>query len=79
VESRASPARESAQTGHSPDEIIAQYPNLSLPDVYAALAYYYDNRLAIDRQAEEDERFAEELRQKMGPGPLEAKNGQQRR
>jgi uncharacterized protein (DUF433 family) len=62
-----------AQSGHSPDEILACFPHITLADVHAALAYYYDNREAIDRQAEEDERFVESLREKLGPGPLEAK------
>jgi len=62
-----------AQSGHTPDEILAHYPSLTLADVHAALAYYYDNREEIDRRAAEDERFAEELRQTLGPGPLEQK------
>ena len=63
-----------AQTGHSPDEILAHYPGLTLADVHAALAYYYDNRRAIDDQVAEDDRFAHALREKLGPGPLEAKS-----
>src|SRR2546421_1383295 len=62
-----------AQSGHSPDEILTHYPSLTLADIHAALAYYYDNRDQIDRRAVEDERFADELRQKLGPGPLERK------
>jgi|SRR5580704_9823900 uncharacterized protein (DUF433 family) len=62
-----------AQSGQSPDEILASFPHLTLADVHAALAYYYDNREAIDRDAAEDEQFAQSLRQKMGPGPLEEK------
>jgi uncharacterized protein (DUF433 family) len=62
-----------AQAGQSPDEILTHYPHLSLSDVHAALAYYYDNRQAIDADAVEDERFVEELRRKLGPGPLEEK------
>lgn len=60
-----------AQAGHSPDEILSAYPHLTLADIYAALAYYYDNREAIEAQIVEDGRFADELRQKLGPGPLE--------
>jgi hypothetical protein len=62
-----------AQSGHSPDEILAHYPSLTLADVHAALAYYYDNRDEIERVAAEDERFADDLRRRIGPGPLEAK------
>ncbi len=30
--------------GLSPDEIVQEYPQLSLADVHAALAYYWDHR-----------------------------------
>jgi len=36
--------------GLSPDEIVSGYPQLSLADVYAALAYYHDHREEIDQQ-----------------------------
>jgi len=61
-----------AQGGESPDEILLRFPHLTLSDVHAALAYYYDNREAIDEQAAEDDRFAEQFRESAGPGPLEA-------
>lgn len=31
------------QSGYEPDEITQLYPDLSLADVYRALAYYFDN------------------------------------
>lgn len=49
--------------GRSADEIAAEY-DLSLADVYAALAYYYDNRDLIDESIREQETFVEALRQK---------------
>ena len=36
------------QKGMEPEEIVAQYGNLSLAQVHAALAYYYANRSEID-------------------------------
>ena len=48
--------------GHSADEIATEY-NLTLADVYAALAYYYDHRLEIDQTIKADEAFVEILRQ----------------
>src|SRR5271154_257976 len=62
-----------AQAGQTPDEILAHFPSVTLSDVHAALAFYYDNRDAIDRQAAEDAQFVEELHKKLGPGPLEKK------
>ena len=34
--------------GNSPEQIHEEYPHLSLAQIYAALAYYYDNRQEID-------------------------------
>lgn len=48
--------------GRSADEIAAEY-DLSLADVYAALAYYHDNREIIDKSIREQETFVEALRQ----------------
>ena len=46
--------------GMSADEICAEY-DLSLADVYAALAYYFDHRVDIDQRIEDSEAFVEEL------------------
>ncbi len=48
--------------GRSADEIATDY-DLSLGDVYAALAYYFDHRETIDRELEESQPFIEALRQ----------------
>jgi uncharacterized protein (DUF433 family) len=47
--------------GRSADEIATEY-DLSLADVYAALAYYYDHREEIDRELAEDEEFVAAMR-----------------
>ena len=47
--------------GKSADEIATEY-DLTLADVYAALAYYFDHREEIDRRIAEDHGFAEALR-----------------
>ena len=49
--------------GLSVDEIATEY-DLTLADVHAALAYYFDHRSEIDRSIEEGEAFAETLRQR---------------
>jgi uncharacterized protein (DUF433 family) len=43
------------QLGLAPDEIVSQFPQITLADVHAALAYYYDHREEIRRQMAEDE------------------------
>jgi uncharacterized protein (DUF433 family) len=47
--------------GRSADEIAAEY-DLTLADVYAALAYYFDHREEIDARMAADRAFAEALR-----------------
>ena len=47
--------------GKSADEIAAEY-ELTLADVYAALAYYFDHQVEIDRSIAEGNAFAEALR-----------------
>jgi uncharacterized protein (DUF433 family) len=47
--------------GLSADEIAAEY-GLTLSEVYAALAYYYDHCAEIDDSIRADQAFVEELR-----------------
>ncbi len=49
--------------GKGADEIATEY-DVTLADVYAALAYYFDHRSEIDRTIEESAAFAEALRQR---------------
>lgn len=56
--------------GLSVDEIVDQYPQLTMADVYAALAYYWDHRDEIERKIAEDDAFAEQLR-RQAPSLLE--------
>ena len=48
--------------GKSADEIASDY-DITLADVYAALAYYFDHRNEIDRSLEESRAFVNTLRQ----------------
>ncbi len=49
--------------GLSADEIAAEY-DLTLADVYAALAYYYDHRAEIDASIRKDEALVAQLRER---------------
>lgn len=51
--------------GRSADKIAAEY-DLTLGDVYAALAYYFDHRVDIDASTACSEEFIESLRLKTG-------------
>lgn len=44
------------------DEIVSEY-GVTLADVHAALAYYFDNRDELDRSIADGEAFVEQLRQ----------------
>ena len=44
--------------------IVAQFPQITLADVYAALAYYHDHREEIQESMQQDEEFAAAMRAK---------------
>ena len=48
--------------GKCADEIATEY-DLTLADVYAALAYYFDHREEIDQSIQEGEEFVKAFRQ----------------
>jgi uncharacterized protein (DUF433 family) len=63
--------------GLSPDEILLHYPLLHYPmitlaDVYAALAYYYDHRDEIQQQIQAGEEFAAQIQAEF-PSKLQQK------
>ncbi|MBW4554597.1 MAG: DUF433 domain-containing protein [Trichormus sp. ATA11-4-KO1] len=60
--------------GLSSDEIVSQYPSITLADVYAALAYYHDHLEEIRQQIRDDEEFAKQL-QAQTPSLLQQKLG----
>src|SRR4051812_14042367 len=47
--------------GMSADDIVAQFPGLSLSDVHTALAYYFDHRDEIQDEMRADAATAERL------------------
>jgi uncharacterized protein (DUF433 family) len=62
--------------GMTPEEIAATYPGLSLPAIYAALAYDHAHRGEIDADRAADEKFVAELQAKAGPSLLRQKQAQ---
>jgi uncharacterized protein (DUF433 family) len=63
--------------GMSPEEIVDRYPTITLADVHAALAYYWDHRDEIERAIADEHAFVEEFRRNYA-GPLEEKLKQPR-
>jgi hypothetical protein len=59
--------------GMNPAEIVSEHPSITLIDVHAALAYYYENRERIDADIEASKRYAEEIKAKAGPSRLQEK------
>jgi uncharacterized protein (DUF433 family) len=56
--------------GWSPEEIHFQHPDLSLSQIHAALAYYYDHQQAFDAAIEEQLQRVEALMAQAGESPV---------
>jgi uncharacterized protein (DUF433 family) len=63
--------------GMSPDEIVSHIPTITLADVHAALAYYFDHIEEIQQEMRAERAFADDLRG-IHPSLLEAKLRQER-
>jgi uncharacterized protein (DUF433 family) len=48
--------------GLSADEIIEQFPHLTLPQVHDALSYYYENKQELDSKYEDEQEFVKQLK-----------------
>ena len=59
------------------DEIVSHVPSITLADVHAALAYYFDHVEEIQQEMVAERAFAEEFRRDH-PSMLEAKLRQER-
>jgi uncharacterized protein (DUF433 family) len=57
--------------GMTPTQIAATYPTITLSQVHAALAYYYDHRDEIQAAIEEERDFIEEQKAKTPPSKLQ--------
>ncbi|HKZ49400.1 MAG TPA: DUF433 domain-containing protein [Candidatus Nanoarchaeia archaeon] len=51
--------------GKTPDDIIRAHPHLSLAQVHAALAYYYEHVAEIKAEISSNETIVSELKQKL--------------
>jgi len=64
--------------GSSPEEMHFQYPHLSLAQIHAALAYYYDHQPELDAEIERRLTYADELAKRGLESPLRKKLLKQR-
>ena len=58
--------------GLSPDQIVHEFPQLTLADVYAALSYFWEQREAMLAQLEADRQAVEKWKQE-NPSLLQEK------
>ena len=49
--------------GMSPEDIHKAYPHLSLAQIHAALSYYYDHKIEIDREIQHELAYADAMRE----------------
>lgn len=59
--------------GWSPEELHFQFPHLSLGQIHAALAYYWDHKGDLDADIDRRARYAEQARREAGPSVVKAK------
>jgi len=59
--------------GWSPEELHFQHPNLTLGQIYSALAYYWDHQGALDEDIERRLDFVNQTRKISEPTPLVAR------
>lgn len=52
--------------GWTPEQLLENYPHLTLGKIYSALAYYWDRKEEIDRDFDRRERYAEQLEREAG-------------
>jgi uncharacterized protein (DUF433 family) len=65
--------------GWNAETIQENHPHLSLAQVYAALAWYYDHQAEMDTEIEQQEERLHTLRASVQPSPLQRRLAAQRR
>jgi uncharacterized protein (DUF433 family) len=56
--------------GWTPDQLLDNYPHLSLSKIHSALAYYWDHQAAIDADIERRHAYVTQLRLADGDSPV---------
>ena len=59
------------QMGMTPAQVVAEYPQLSMAQVHAALAYYWSHVDQIQRDIETEAQLVAELKAKADPSKLQ--------
>jgi uncharacterized protein (DUF433 family) len=69
-------ASEYDHLGMTPDEIVEAHPHVTLADVHAALAYYYDHRDQIHAEWRDAQTLIDTLRRKYPAGSPRGRAGE---
>jgi uncharacterized protein (DUF433 family) len=56
--------------GMTPAQVVAEYPHLTMAQVYAALAYYWSHQEEIQQDIEKEGRLVAALKAKAGPSKI---------
>lgn len=59
--------------GWRPQELLENYPHLTLGKIHSALAYYWDHQGEIDADLEQRQRYVENLYQEAGQSSFAAR------
>ena len=65
--------------GWNAETIQENHPHLSLAQVYAALAWYYDHQIELDTEIDRQDERVRALRAASGPSSLQRRLAAQRR
>jgi len=57
----------------SPEELLSNYPHLTMSKIYSALAYYWDHKEEIDADIDRREQYVEQLEREAGESAFAAR------
>jgi uncharacterized protein (DUF433 family) len=59
--------------GWTPEELLQNYPHITLSKIYSALAYYWDHQSDVDAEIERRDEYVAQLEEEAGTSPLSIK------
>src|SRR5205085_10634715 len=67
-------AREVVRERRTPEEVLIAHPHLTLAQIHAALAYYFDHRAEVDAALQDADKLEADLRarfpSRLSPAPV---------
>src|SRR5688572_12103793 len=59
------------QMGMTPAQVVAEYPQLTMAQVHAALTYYWSHQSEIHQDVENEEKLVAQLKAQAGPSRIQ--------